>query len=167
MTNNSKMNKIIYITTSIILVIAFSCCRASKLNNKLEQYPPFKITKAKYNTWVGGQPGVKGYTIHFEIDNANTVLDSVYFRNMSAKLIKDTSTSKNIYLGTFILPNRLKDHILHKDPKKEFGNELPDISEKIPFQLNANEAVISYKLNNTTAYYKVENVVEQKKPYKF
>jgi hypothetical protein len=86
---------------------------------------------------------------------------------MSAKLIKDTSTSKNIYLGTFILPNRLKDHILHKDPKKEFGNELPDISEKIPFQLNANEAVISYKLNNTTAYYKVENVVEQKKPYKF
>jgi len=163
------MDKITYITISIILVLAFSCCRVSKLNNenKLEQHPPFKISKAFYNTWVGGQPGVKGYIIHFEIDTKNIELDSVYYRNMSVKLERDTSSSKNIYLGVFILPNRLKNHILHKDPKKEFGNELPDISEKIPFQLNSNEAVISYIVDNTTQYYKVTHVVELKKPQKF
>ena len=163
------MNKITYITISIILVLACSCCRTSKLNNenKLAQHPPFKISNAFYNTWVGGQPGVKGYNIHFEIDTMNIVLDSVYFRNMAVKLERDTSTPKNRYLGVFILPNRFKNHILHKDPRKEFGNELPDISEKIPFQLMDNEAVISYIVDNTTQYYKVTHVVELKKTQKF
>lgn len=158
------MNKITYITISIIVVLAFSCCSASKSNNKLEQQPPFKITKTFYTTWVGGQPGVKGYTFQVEIDNSNSVLDSVFFRNMKAKLKKDTSTSKSVYIGTFILPNRMKDYILHRDPKKEVGNELPHISEKIPFQLNANEAVLSYLVGNRTSYYKITNVVELKKP---
>ncbi len=156
------MNKIIYLFISGILVLAFSCCSASKSSIKLEQNPPFKITNAFYNTWVGGQPGVKGYSVQFEIDNSNIVLDSIYFRNMSAKLQKAISTLKNVYIGTFILPNRMKDYILHSDPKKEFRNELPDISKKIPFQLNLNEAVISYIVENSTAYYKVTNVVELK-----
>ena len=97
------MDKITYITISIILVLAFSCCHASKLinENKLEQHPPFKLSNAFYNTWVGGQPGVKGYIIHFEIDTKNIELDSVYYRNMSVKLERDTSSSKNIYLGVW------------------------------------------------------------------
>ncbi|MEX1384575.1 hypothetical protein [Lutibacter sp.] len=161
------MNKISYLTISVILVLAFSCCRSSKSNNKREQHPPFKITKAFYNTWVGGQPGVKGYSVQFEIDNSDIMLDSVFFRNMSAKLERDHTTSKNLFIATFILPNRLKNYILHRDPKKEFGNELPDILEKIPFQLNSNEAVISYLVDNTTVYYKVTNVVELKKSQKF
>lgn len=161
------MKKSLYFFTFGILVLAFSCCGTSKSNNKLEQNPPFKINRAFYNTWVGGQPGVKGYTIYFEIDNSNTVLDSVYFRNMSAKLLKDTSTSESVYIGTFILPNRMKDYVLHSDPKKEFGNELPDISEKTPFQLNSNEAIISYIVDNTTQYYKVTNVVELNSTHKF
>jgi hypothetical protein len=161
------MNKITYITISAIVILAFSCCSASKSNNELEQQPPFKITKVFYNTWVGGQPGVKGYTFHVEIDNSNYVLDSVFFRNMKVKLKKDTSKPKNVYIGTFILPNRMKDYILHAEPKKEVGNELPDISEKIPFQLNANEAVLSYLVNNSISYYKVTNVEELKNPQRF
>ena len=54
-------------------------------------------------------------------------------------------------------------YILHKDPKKEFGNKPPIITEKIPFVLNDNEAVITYKVNNKTEYYKVFNVVENSK----
>ena len=111
-------------------------------------------------------PARKGYNIQFEIETTSVELDSVFFRNMSVKLERDPSASKNVYLGVFILPNRLKNHILHKDPKKEFGNELPDTSEKIPFQLMDNEAVISYKVDNKTEYYRVINLIEQKKPQK-
>lgn len=163
------MEKITYITISIILVVAFSSCSSSKLNsqNKFQQHPPFNINKALYNTWVGGQPGVKGYSVQFEIDNSNIVLDSVFFRNMSTKLEKDVSALTNTYIGTFILPNRMKNYVLHSDSKKEFGNELPDTSKKIPFQLKENEAVISYIFNNTTKYYKVNKVVEFKKLRKF
>jgi len=161
--NINTMNKIGYTFIFGIVVLAFSCCGSSKLNNekKLQQHPPFKITKAFYKTWFGGQPGVKGYSVHFEIDASTIVLDSVFFRNMSTKLERDTTASKNIYLGVFILPNRMKNYILHKDPKKEFGNELPVSLEKIPFELKANEAIISYKVANKTEYYKVSNVEEQ------
>ena len=43
---------------------------------------PFKVTNATYNTWVGGQPGVKGLLINILIDNLEIKLDTVYFRNM-------------------------------------------------------------------------------------
>lgn len=157
------MKESLYLLSFVILVTAFSCCSATKSNIKLNQNPPFKILKANYNTWVGGQPGVKGYTVQFEIDNSSTVLDSVFFRNMTAKLKKDSSTTNNIYIGTFILPNRMKHYKLHRDSKKEFGNEVPDILEKIPFQLTETEAVISYIINNKKAYYKITNVVKVKR----
>ncbi|REE83709.1 hypothetical protein BX611_1004 [Lutibacter oceani] len=163
------MNKLVYTIVFGLLFLAFSCCSSSKIkaDNKFQNNPPFKIVKAVYKNWVGGQPGVKGYLVQFEIDNPEIVLDTVYFRNMKTKLKKDFTSENNTYVGTFILPHIIKDYILHKDPKKEFGNEPPIVSENIPFVLNDNEAVISYIFNNKTAYYKVSNIIEIKNTSKY
>ena len=80
----NNMKKYIYIVFLGFLPLAFSCCGASKFNvdKEFQTKPPFKIVKATYHTWVGGQPGVRGLRIEITIDNSEIELDNVYFRNM-------------------------------------------------------------------------------------
>lgn len=74
---------------------------------------------------------------------------------------KEKIQSKKDENGTFIIGDfknslaNLKDIQLHGDPKKEYGNTPPKI-EKTPFELKENEAVISYKVDGETRYYKIE-----------
>ena len=154
------MKKLLYLISFGVLAIMFSC--GSTSNNKFEKRIPFNIHNAFYTNWFGEQPGVKGYIVYLEIDDSNSVLDSIYFRNMSAKLEKDPAIGKNTYLGTFTMPNRMKNYMLHSDSKKEFGNQLPDISKSIPFNLTENEAVILYLSENKIKYYKISEIVERK-----
>ncbi len=156
------MKKLRYLISFGMLALLFSC--GSTSNNKLEKHLPFNIHNAFYTSWFGQQPGAKGYTIYLEIDNSNITLDSIYFRNMSAKLEKkDTSIGENTYFGTFKMPNSIKNYVLHSDSKKEFGNQLPDISKNIPFSLTKNEAVISFFSKNKINYYKISGIKEDNK----
>ncbi|UMB59797.1 hypothetical protein MHL31_12000 [Lutibacter sp. A80] len=157
------MNKIVYLFISVIFIVVFKSCGLSNSTSNFEQHPSFIINSAFYKNLDSRQPGVKGYIFQVDINNSNTVLDSVYFRNASAKLEKDTTTSKNSYVGTLMLPNRMQDFILHSDSKKEFGNKLPEISKKSPFQLTENEAVISFTVNNEIKYYKIPEVKKLEK----
>jgi hypothetical protein len=157
------MKKLVYILALGIFSLAFSCCGSNKINGEKEfqKKPPFKIIEATYHSWVGGQPGVKGIRVHLVIDNSELELDTVYFRNMKVKLKKDISSSKNLYVGTFILEKK-KEFRLDIDPKKEYGNEAPDVTIKIPFKLESNEAVVSYSFNDRIEFYKISRVIEEK-----
>jgi len=48
-----------------ILLFSILSCKSSKFEKTL----PFQIKKASYQHWVGGQPGVKGIKIAFELSN--------------------------------------------------------------------------------------------------
>ncbi|SNR52939.1 hypothetical protein [Lutibacter flavus] len=159
------MKKLIYVLALGIFPLAFSCYGSNKINGEkeLQTKPPFKIIEATYHSWVGGQPDVKGIKVNLVIDNTQIALDTIFFRNMKVKLKKDKSSSKNLYVGTFILEKK-KEFRLDIDPKKEYGNEAPDVSVKIPFQLKKNEAVVSYSYKNKRVFYKVENIIESKPP---
>lgn len=143
--------------TVIGLLLFISCGSTTKI---LENKPPFKVISATYTEWLGGQPGVNGVLVSINIDNSTIKLDSVYFRNTSAilKLNEKTST----YYVSIVLPNTTKNLQLDIDPRKEFGNEVPDISTKIPFELNENEAIVSYFYKGKTNYYKILNLIEIK-----
>ena len=54
---------------------------------------------------------------------------------------------------------------MHADPKEEFGNKPPNISIKIPFELQENEAVISYFIKSKKRFYKLSNIKKQKTLY--
>lgn len=142
---------------TILISCLVSCSSVKESSNKK---PPFKITSATYNNWIGGQPGVNGVVVKVVIDNPKVTLDSVYFRNMKTEFEKTKNTSEEIYIGHFTYPNSKKDVILHSDPKKEFGNEVPDISKKIPFELNKDEAVVSYIYKGIKNYFKISNLIE-------
>lgn len=152
------MNKLVNLGIIAILSIVFLRCGTSKENS--QKTPPFKIVKSTYNNWIGGQPGVKGVIVKVAIDNPNVTLDSIYFRNMKTALEKEKITSEEKYIGHFTYPNTKNEIILHGDPKKEFGNPVPDVSKKNPFELENNEAMVSYIYKGIKNYYKISNLIE-------
>ena len=158
------MNKLASILILGIVFVAFSFCSATKSNTKeaIQDNPPFKVIQAAYNTWVGGQPGVKGIKVTITIDNLEIKLDSVFFRNMKTKLKSELNTEPPVFVGAFTLPNTKNDYILHENVVKEYGNTPPNITVNIPFELEKNEAVISYLYEGNTQYYKIENLKETK-----
>ena len=150
------------LTTIIVLVFSFTQCKTLQFDEKA----PFKITEASYKNWVGGQPGVHGVNVFINYTSAKTVaFDSIYFQNKGARLeLKETKGSTSIvgYFNTSNVKNKF-DLILHKDGKKEVGNQAPKV--KIPFVLKDNEAVISYKEKGIVKYYKVSNLKKSASDY--
>jgi len=155
------MNKSAGFLISVIVLLTFSFCSASK--NTFQKNPPFKVIKATYNSWVGGQPGVRGITIYITIDNPKINLDTVFFRKMKTKLKKDFSVASNTFVGSFTLHNKEHDFILDKNSIKEFENTPTKTSLNTPFKLKNNEAVVSYIYKEKKYFYKVKNVIEVKK----
>ena len=161
------MNKLTTILISVIILLGFSFCSATKgsAKDKQQENPPFKVTKSTFNTWVGGQPGVKGFNVVITIDNPEIQLDSVYFRERKAKFKKDTYAVPPMFVGIFTLPNTKHDYVLHENPAKEYGNK--PLNLNIPYSLENNEAVVSYFYKGTIYYYKINDVEEVKSTEKY
>lgn len=151
-----KNFKIVSISISIISLIFFLSCGSAKEIS--ESNPPFKVLSSTYSKWLGCQPGVNGVIISIKIDNSAVKLDTIYFKNRSALL--KLNENRATYNVSMVLPNTNKHLQLDIDPRKEFGNEVPDISTKIPFELKDNEAVVRYFFKGKFSFYKIPNVIE-------
>lgn len=132
-----------------LLTIILIQCTSVKFSNS----NPFKVKSAIYTT----NGNVKIY-----YNSANTIVfDSIFFNGKKRK-VKLNKNEKGTYLTASFNNSliSLKDLQLHKNPAKEYGNTppIPIKDKKIPFKLKENEAVISYKINGKTNYYKVKNL---------
>lgn len=149
----------------LIGIILFALGVTQCASVKFDKNPPFTITNADYENWVGGIPGVEGTNVRFYYtSNTNIAFDSIYFngKKTKAELRKDDK-GRTMLVGSFKTSN-IKGELdlqLHSDPKQEYGNTPPQEVEKIPFELKKNEAIISYKIDNTIKYFKVENLQER------
>jgi hypothetical protein len=150
------MKKFIQSSIITLILISFSSCISSKAQttNFVNSTKHFSVVDAYYTNWVGGQPGIKGITIKIYIDNPTITLDTLYFRNRKIVLEQDKIDNKHPFISSVTL-NKSPDFILDNDPKKEYGNPVPEITNNIPFQLNENEAVISYSYKNTEFFKKI------------
>lgn len=156
------MKKVFSFGIVIISSLFLLGCGTSKMtqNNGFQSNPPFKVVEATYIKSIGDNSAVNGITINVSIDNAEVKLDSIYFRNNSAKMELSKNISKTAYIGSLVMPNKDNDLQLNVDSKMEYGNRAPDISQKIPFQLKYNEAVVSYFFKNEIHYFKILNLIE-------
>ncbi|MDY7394644.1 hypothetical protein UMM65_05280 [Aureibaculum sp. 2210JD6-5] len=148
--------------SSILILSLFTNCASGQFDKK----PPFTITKAQQQEWVGGKPGSKGtmVTIEFaeKIDD-NIQFDSIYYNNKFVNISVDSSDEKTVISGKFNSSDVTdKMIILDKDPKKEFGNKPPSLDKKSPFELSKNECVISYTINNKKRYFKLDTLQKGK-----
>ena len=84
-------------------------------------------------------------------------MEKVYFHNKSAAAEEITTST---FVAHFKNRNKKLDLILDANPAKEYGNKAP-VLEKSKFDLKSNEAVLEYKYNNKTQFFKITNLEEK------
>lgn len=143
----------------LIVMASFSQCTSTK---RIQENASLDLGQVYFQKWIAGiEGGGAGLNIYIPTEDNSMQLDSVYFRGKVAKL-ELKNQNGIIYIGRFISDfNKKKDMIMSNEPHAEFGNEMPKIQQKIPFELKDNECVISYKEGKKTKYFKVSNVVEK------
>lgn len=153
------MKKLLLLPVFVIFM-SFSQCDKSKL----EKDAPAKVSKAIFQDWSGGK-GSRGTLVTITLDKPTDaiVFDSIYFQGNVEKLSAETTKKHILLKGNFItstFPKR--DLILSSDPKEEFGNTPPPVKAKITFELENNEAIISFKKGDKTKYFLVKNIKKEK-----
>ena len=138
----------------LFILLGLASCKSTKFDNN----PPFKVTEATYNYWTGGQQGVSGIRIKINYEaNSEISFDKVYFENKEGTIDKYSDDGKTYIVGNISTSKpRGDDLVLDVDSKKEINNKLPEM--KIPFELEKNEAIISYTYNGETKYFKLKNI---------
>ena len=148
----------------LILMMGFYACSSQK---KLTAEAPFTISKAVCQTWTGGmeQTG-HGTEVTLVLDDLPTdqiTLKEMYFRGRIGKISMGDTTDGIQAKCNFV--DQPKEIAMHSDPAKEVGNQPPRVRSKeeveFPFELKADEAVISYMENDTLKFFKVGNVVDK------
>jgi hypothetical protein len=149
-----------YKNFSLFFIIAISLTFCA-MKQELQTEFPQKIKSVYFHKWTGGQEGT-GSGTHFFIEfkkplSGDIKLEKIYFQNQESRIEKVT---KNRFVAHFYRKNKNQDLILDSDSLKEYGNKAPVI-EKSKFDLKANEAIIQYKKNNKTLFFKIINPKEK------
>ena len=147
--------KTIKILSILVILFGFSQCGGSTLVKKLT----LKVEKAFYNNWFGGQPGVRGTKVEIHLKDASEVIFvALYFQGKITKVEVSQMEKFTRIIGHFsTLKRKNRNLILDADMTKELENTIPSL-EEFPFQLKENEAILSYKKENKTLYFKIENI---------
>lgn len=162
--NMNSIKKIIsFGYLSLLLVIFYSCGSGNTTDSylSLEQYPPFTVAAGSYQPWVAGTPeGGSGMTvfIDFRTIQEGVIFKELYFRGKKTTIVASPAVRVQ-YVGYFKNEPK-RDILMDSNPILEAANTPPN---KIPFQLNDDDAVLSYEFNGKTNYFKIENL-EGKEP---
>lgn len=106
----------------------------------------------------GSHSSVVNFYIEFKNPlSANTKLEKIYFQNQESAVQEITPKD---FKSTFLQSNKKEDLIMDKNPAKEYGNKAP-VVQKSKFDLKPNEAVLEYKKDGKTLFYKILNVQEK------
>ncbi|MFN0728404.1 hypothetical protein [Polaribacter gochangensis] len=143
------------------VAVSFSSCSTLKLTKSA----PFRVFGATYHNWVGGQPGVSGTNLIIGVENdANITFKKIYFHN---KVVDASTTERkgkkyviaNISTSAeMVLETRTKTTVNGGVVMSDERNNPKIKRETIPFNLEPNEAVVSYISGKKTYYYKVSKI---------
>jgi hypothetical protein len=152
------MKKLLNIILGTSILFGFSQCGNSKdLIYKLQEDISFKVLDANYQSWVAGfSGGGGGINVIFVVSNLNSKnieMDSLFFRGQIAKIeIKPTA-----YVARFNTNvNQRPDLIIHGETGAEYGNKPPTKELVFPFEIEDDEAIISYKEKGIQKYFKIK-----------
>ena len=160
------MKNFLYLT--VLAIMGLSSCSSQK---KLQSHPPFTVEGPTCQKWTGGMENSgSGLEVRIPITYVNKesiAVQQLFFRGEITDLTIEIINKERFAVGKFSNEKLQKpDIIMHADPKKEFGNQPPILKseEKIefPFELNEDEAVISYidKQGTTIKYTKISGIKE-------
>ncbi len=126
-----------------------------------EKNPPFKIEDAFYQKWAAGiQEGGSGIHISIKLKDLdpNVVVQNIYFREHILEA-KNSLQALNNFSAHLINNTNKTTIVMDINPVKEAENTP---SNEFPFELDQNEAVISYWFEGERNYFKVHNLTEKR-----
>ncbi|WP_378186009.1 hypothetical protein ACE939_12925 [Aquimarina sp. W85] len=123
----------------------------------MDQTSPISLSDAYYQELFQNKEIVsQGYAIIFPSNEIEAItISHLYFKGKKIDLQYDLSTKA--YIGRYMFPKK-EDLVMSADPRKEFGNKLPVIEKKIPFELQKNEAILAYEKDGAMHFYKITNL---------
>lgn len=139
----------------LILLVGFSQCKTQNGTTKV----PFEISEKTYFNFAGGKKGISGTTIKLvgKATTLNLTFSTIFFQNHEYKIVPDFRGDQFNLIGTNT--KLIKgDMNMHQDAVGEYGNKAPDLTNKIPFELLNNEAILVYRINAKDFYYKIKNI---------
>lgn len=146
------MRYLYLLLSATIVTVLFASCAGNK---DLQEKAPVKMEKPYY-TSQGDI--IKFYVPVSAIQTNRISLDAVYFRNKKAPLVTSPDYP-GVYMATF--DTAKPDMIMSSDPKEEYGNKMPQKTEKIDFELKDDEAILIFTQNSKVKYYKLTGVKER------
>ena len=147
-----------YKIISLVLITAISLTFCAMKQEFQTEFPQ-EIQSAFYQKMKNG---TENSDTHFYIEFKkpladNIKLEKIYFHNQESSV---EEISKNTAVAHFYQSNKREDLILDSNPAKEYGNKAPVI-QKSKFDLKPNEAILKYKKDNKTQYFKITNLIEK------
>ncbi len=150
-----KVNPFLYL---VLISLIVTGCKTPQQTTYFEENPPFSINNATYQKWVAGtQEGGKGtnVTLEFEYIDSGVMLKDVFFDSQVTAL-SPLPNQQNTYMGYFT-QNSNRNFVMDGDVVKEVVNTLP---KKNNFDLEKNQAVISYLKEGKLHYVKLDELIE-------
>jgi hypothetical protein len=146
------MKNILPLFSVVLSLVLFSSCAGNK---GLQEKAPAQFQQAYTTTDAAS---VKLFIPVSAIQTERVELNSVYFRGRKAALELHPERP-GVYMANF--DTGKPDIIMHEDPREEYGNKVPEAPEKVPFELDEDEAVIVFTENNTTKFYKITGIEQR------
>lgn len=151
----------------LVLLTTLGCVS----QQRLEKAPPFRISDPVVIKIIPGQEhSQQQLELVLKWDAAEKeqiIPDSIYFRGLVALSFLEEVAGTVFLKARFTITNKIKsDFIMDVNKKAEIGNQppypVPEIG-KFPFQLDSNQAVLSYQIKGKKAkyLYKIEGIVEK------
>lgn len=151
--------KLIFTKISLCCLLAvFTQCASSQ---NTEKTSPMKLTDAYFQKWNSPiKEGGSGFLVYLPIEESSDIqLEYAYFKGKKIKL--ERKAREAVYVGKYGSRAKKKNLIMSSDPKEEYGNELPELPEKIPYELKEGECVIEYTKNGEKGHFKLDNLPEK------
>lgn len=144
--------KYIYTLSGFLFFAAlFTGCGGNK---NFEKNAPAQLGQAYFTT----KENVMKLYIPVNAMQAEVIaLDSVHFRGKKAQLQQE-ATTPGVYVAKFTTGK--PDLIMSSDPREEYENKAPQITEKTSFDLKDHEAVLEYTQNGNRRYYRITGIKE-------
>lgn len=143
-------NTLRFLSAAIVLTL-FACGSSQELQERV----PAQFGKV---TYTYSSDGIQLEIPVVAIQDNRMQLDTVYFHGMKSELVKDQE-KPNRYVANFNIGS--SDMVMSSDPTEEYGNKAPQKPEKSPFKINDDEAILVFKQDEQTKFYKLTGIVEK------
>ncbi|RZS99252.1 hypothetical protein [Aquimarina brevivitae] len=149
------------VITGILFCMAFTMIQCAS-SQKIDDIQPVLLSEAYYQKWMSGiKGGGTGFTLYLPVAEGKQDIQLQYAYFDGHKIMLQKKVNENVFTGKYENLKTERDIIMSDDPQKEHKNTLPQ-TEKIPFDLAAQECVIAYSKGDKQGFFKIQKLQEKK-----